>query len=215
MFHANFQGNLVAGLLTIAPAIAVWLVFNFFLDALSEAGRPLAMALTQSLDQHIPALTPILTNVNVHWLIAVTVALLTIYSIGSIASRVVGQRAINLFEKVITRIPLVQTIYLAAKKMVDVLRQSPDGAQRVVLIEFPHQGLKTLAFVMRVFPDARTGEDLATVFVPTAPNPTTGYLEIIPASKLIYTDIPADQAMAMILSGGAIAPERLSISPRP
>jgi uncharacterized membrane protein len=214
MFHANFQGNLVAGLLTIAPLIAVWLVFDFFLNALSDVGRPLALGLTQFVDDHFPALTPILTDRNVHWLIAVTVALLAIYSIGSIASRMVGQRLIDLFEKVITRIPLVQTIYSAAKKLVDVLRQSPDGAQRVVLVEFPHPGMKTLAFVMRVFPDATTGEDLATVFVPTSPNPTTGYLEIIPVSKLVPTDIPADQAMAMILSGGAIAPERLSISPR-
>jgi len=94
------------------------------------------------------------------------------------------------------------------------LRQTPESAQRVVLIDFPHEGLKTLAFVMRVYPDAKTGEELATVFVPTSPNPTTGYLEIVPMAKLVLTDIPTDQAMAMILSGGAVAPEGLSISPR-
>jgi uncharacterized membrane protein len=213
-YHANFQGNLLAGLLTVAPLIAVWLVFDFFLNALSAVGHPLALALTDFLDSHVPALTPVLASVAVRWLIAVMVALLALYSIGVITSRVIGQQLIVLFEKIITRIPLVETIYSASKKLVDVLRPKPDSAQRVVLIDFPHEGLKTIAFVMRVFQDSKTGEDLATVFVPTAPNPTTGYLEILPVAKLIPTEIPTDQAMAMILSGGAVAPEKLSISRR-
>jgi len=214
-FHANFEKNLLAGLLTIAPLIAVWLVFDFFLNVLSEAGHPLATGLTDFLDAQVPALAPILANAAVRWLIAVLVALLALYSIGAVASRVIGQRLIDLFERIITRIPIVQTIYSASKKLVDVLRQKPDEAQRVVLIDFPREGLKTLAFVMRVFPDSKTGQELATVFVPTAPNPTTGYLEIVPVAELIPTDIPLDQAMAMILSGGALAPETLSIAPRP
>ena len=214
-FHANFEKNLLAGLLTIAPLIAVWLVFDFFLNVLSEAGHPLATGLTDFLDAQVPALAPILANAPVRWLIAVLVALLALYSIGAVASRVIGQRLIDLFERIITRIPIVQTIYSASKKLVDVLRQKPDEAQRVVLIDFPREGLKTLAFVMRVFPDSKTGQELATVFVPTAPNPTTGYLEIVPVAELIPTDIPLDQAMAMILSGGALAPETLSIAPRP
>jgi uncharacterized membrane protein len=213
-YHANFRGNLLAGLLTIAPLIAVWLVFDFFLNVLSQAGHPLAVGLTDFLDDHVPALAPFLASEAVRWLIAVLVALLALYSIGSIASRVVGQRLILLFEKVIARLPLVQTIYTASKKLVEVLRQKPDEAQRVVLIGFPHEGLKTIAFVMRTYSDSKTGEELATVFVPTAPNPTTGYLEIVPVAHLIPTDIPIDQAMAMVLSGGAVAPERLSISPR-
>jgi uncharacterized membrane protein len=212
--HANFKGNLLAGLLTIAPLITVWLVFDFFLNVLSEAGHPLELGLTEFLDAHVPVLAPVLASRSVHWSIAVIVALLALYSIGAVASRVVGQRVINLFEKIITRIPLVESIYSASKKLVDVLRPAPDGVQRVVLIEFPHAGMKTLAFVMQVFPDSRTGEQLATVFVPTAPNPTSGYLEILPLTKLVPTDISADQAMAIILSSGAVAPDRLTLAPR-
>lgn len=213
-FHANFQGNLLAGVLTVAPLIAVWLVFDFVLNVLSDAGHPLAVELTDFLDSHMSGLTPVFASVTVRWLIAVAVALLTLYSIGAIASRVVGQRVIRIFERTIARIPLVETIYSAAKKLVEVLSQKPDGAQRVVLIEFPHPGMMTLAFVMRVFQDLQTGEDLVTVFVPSSPNPTTGYLEIVPLAKVVPTDIPADQAMAMVLSGGAVAPEKLSIVPR-
>lgn len=212
LFHANFQSNLLAGLLTVAPLIAVWLVFDFVLNVLSDAGRPLAVHLTDFLDNRLPSLAPLWASVTVRWLIAVQVALLALYSIGAVASRVIGQQLIDIFERVITRIPLVETIYTAAKKLVEVLRQKPNGAQRVVLIEFPHPGMMTLAFVMRVFQDSRTGEELATVFVPSSPNPTTGYLEIVPMSKVVPTDIPADQAMAMVLSGGAVAPDKLSIS---
>jgi uncharacterized membrane protein len=213
-WHANFKGNLLAGLLAIAPLIAVWLVFDFFLDVLSEAGHPLAVSLTDFLDAHIPGMTPILASVTVRWLIAVLVALLAIYSIGAVASRVIGQRLIEFFERIITRIPLVETIYSAAKKVVDVLRRNPEGGERVVLLDFPHEGMKTLGFVMRIFADAQTGEDVAVVFVPSAPNPTTGYIEIVPLAKLIPTDMAPEQAMAMVLSGGAVAPDKLSITPR-
>ena len=211
-YHANFQGNLLAGLLTITPLIAVWLVFNFFLNTLSTFGHPLAVALTDFIDQNAPGATPWLANESVRWVIAVVVALLALYSIGAIASRVVGQRFIGFFERVIARIPLVETIYSAVRKLIDVMQQKPGQAQRVVLIDFPREGLKAIGFVMRNFKDARSGEELAAVYVPTAPNPTSGYLQIVPAARLIPTDMATDQAMTMILSGGAISPERMSIS---
>ncbi len=66
---------------------------------------------------------------------------------------------------------------------------------------------------MRSFTDARTGEELAAVYVPSALNPTSGFLEILPVAKLDFCDIPTDQAMTMIISGGAIVPDRMSISP--
>jgi uncharacterized membrane protein len=209
---ANLQGNLVAGFLTITPLIAVWFVFDFFLNALSAAGRPLADELAASIGRYIPAAIPFLTSGTIHWCIAVVVALLVLYSIGSIASRVAGQKALAMFERVITRIPMVETIYSAAKKLIDVLRQPAGGRQRVVLIDFPQNGMKTLGFVMRTFPDAVTGEMLASVYVPTALNPTCGYLQIAPWSKLIPADISPDQAMTMIISGGAVMPERLTLS---
>jgi len=212
-WHANLQGNLLAGLLTITPLIAVWIVFNFFLNVLSSAGGPLAERLTDSIDRTFPAATPLLTSGAVRWVIAVVVALLVLYSIGSVASRVAGQQALGLFERLIARIPMVETIYSAAKKLIDVLRQPPGGGQRVVLIDFPQVGTKTLGFVMRSFADSTSGEQLASVYVPTALNPTCGYLQILPWSKLVPTDISPDQAMTMIISCGAVLPDRLTLSP--
>ena len=215
LFQANFQANLIAGLLTVTPLIIVWLVFDFFLETLSQWGHPLAIALTEFLDQRFPAMKPWLDNDTVRWVIGVVVALLALYSIGAVASRMIGQRIILWFERLIVRIPLVETIYSAAKKLVDVFRQKPSGdTQRVVLVDFPSPGLKAVGFVMRTFPDARTGEELAAVYVPTAPNPTSGYLQVMPLSRVTPTDLKGDEAMTMILSGGAVTPDHVSIAAR-
>jgi uncharacterized membrane protein len=211
-FQAHFQTNLIAGLLTVTPLIVVWLVFDFFLTTLSGWGHPLAVELTIFLDSHFPALKPWFDNDAVRYAIGVLVALLALYTIGAIASRVVGQQLILMLESLIVRVPGVQFVYSAAKKLVDVLRQKPGNqSQRVVLIDFPSEGLKALGFVMRTFPDARSGEELAAVYVPTAPNPTSGYLQIVPLARLVQTDIQGDQAMTMILSGGAVTPDHISL----
>jgi uncharacterized membrane protein len=215
LFQANFQANLIAGLLTVTPLIVVWLVFDFFLTTLSEWGAPLAAGLTGFFDARFPGLKPVFDDPTVRWLIAVAVALLVLYAIGAIASRVIGQRLIHWAERLIGRIPLVETIYSAAKKLVDVLRQKPEhSTQRVVLIDFPSPGLKAIGFVMRTFADATTGQQLAAVYVPTAPNPTSGYLQVVPLAALTPTALQGDEAMTMILSGGAVTPDHISIAPK-
>ncbi len=212
--HAHFQRYLIAGLLTIAPLFAVWLVFNFLLGVLSTFGGPLAAELAVFIDQHFPAAAPWLADTRIRLLLAVMVGLLVLYGIGAIASRVIGQRVIALFERIISRIPLVQTIYSAAKKLVDVLQQRPGNDQRVVLIDWPREGMKTVGFVMRSFSDAKTGAELAAIYVPSALNPTSGFLQIVPVTGLTFLDISTDQAMTMIISGGAIVPERMSVAGR-
>jgi len=86
------------------------------------------------------------------------------------------------------RIPLVQTIYGGVKKLLAALQQKPDRVQRVVLIAFPTPEMKTVGFVTRVLTDHQTGRELAAVYVPTTPNPTSGYLEIVPLDKVTSTD---------------------------
>ncbi len=76
------------------------------------------------------------------------------------------------------------------------------------------EGMKTVGFVMRSFNDAKTGTELAVIYVPSALNPTSGFLQIVPVTGLTFLDISTDQAMTMIISGGAIVPERMSIAAR-
>jgi uncharacterized membrane protein len=211
LFQANFQKNLIAGLLTIIPLVVVWLVFDFFLETLSDWGRPFAGVLAQAIEQQHPAMTPVLEDGRVQWVIALFCTLLALYIIGAVTSRVIGQTLWGYVEAIINRIPLANTVYSAARKLVDVLRTKPDNAQRVVLIDFPYEGAKTLGFVMRTFVDAASGVTTAAVYVPTAVNPTTGYLQLVPVDRLVASDMTSEQAMAMIISAGAVMPERMSL----
>ena len=130
----------------------------------------------------------------------------------ALARRVVGQTLLRWFEAVIARIPLAKTVYGSARQLLDLLQTKPDGVQRVVLIDFPHSEMKSVGFVTRVLRDESTGAELAAVYVPTTPNPTSGYLEVVPMDKLIPTDWTVDQAMTFIISGGAVSPERIPFS---
>src|SRR5690606_4731348 len=147
---------------------------------------------------------------DLEWLrfgLAVLVTLAGIYLLGALANRVIGKRLLAAVDRLIERIPLVQSIYGGTKKLLAVLQTRPEGTQRVVLIDFPHQGMKAVGFVTRTIRDAGSGREIAMVYVPTTPNPTSGYLEAVPVESLIPTDWTVDQAMALIISGGAVAPD--------
>src|SRR5690606_11893626 len=130
-----------------------------------------------------------------------------------LARRVVGQRLLRWIEALVERIPLANIIYSSARKLLDILQTKPDGTQRVVLIDFPHDQMKSVGFVTRVIREHGTGRELAAVYVPTTPNPTSGYLEIVPVEKITPTDWTVDQAMSFIISGGAVAPDTIPFAP--
>lgn len=205
------QSNLLAGVLAVLPILVVWWVISFLFALLSSVGAPVAGALTDFIDGQIPSLKPVFANTFVQGVVAVTVVLLFLYLIGAAASRVLGKQLIGFVEALINRIPLIHTVYRAAKQLVAVMQQPAGGAARVVLVEFPHPGVKTIGLVMRTFIDEHSGDEVAAVYVPTAPNPTSGYLQLLPVAKLVPSDLTMDQAMTMIVSGGAVTPERMSL----
>jgi uncharacterized membrane protein len=209
----RIQGTLLAGFLTILPLVVVWIVFDFLLSWLSRAGLPIATGLTGFADRHFPAFSPWAHNPFVQSAVAVLVVLFALYIIGAVASRVVGLRLITFYERLIARIPLVQSIYSATKQSIAALQQRPGEGSRVVLMNFPYPGALAIGFLMRTFRDTTTDRLLAAVYVPTAPIPTSGYLEIVPVEQLIATDLTMDQAMTMVLSGGATAPDTITTGP--
>jgi len=210
----TIRAKLIAGVLTVIPLLVVWIVLNFVFAILFAVGSPVATGFTMFITDRFPTADPILTNSVFQWVVAIICALLLLYTIGSIASRVVGKKVIELIETLIARIPFVQTVYSASKKLIVMLQQKPGDAARIVLIDYPHPGMKTIGLVTRVFEDSKTGEELAAVYVPTAFNPTAGFMEIVPLSSLLPTSMTMDQAMTMIVSGGAMGPEQLSIAPK-
>lgn len=209
----HLRANLIAGVLTIIPILLVWLVLSFVLQVLFRVGTPVERALTDTITQIAPSAEPILTNPFFEWFVAVVVALLLIYMIGATASHVVGNRLLVFFERLIHRIPVVQTVYSASKKLIGVLKKKPGGgAARIVLFDFPYPGVKVIGLVMRTIKDSNTGEEIAFVFVPTTPNPTSGYLEMVPVEKLHPTNMTMEDAITMLVSGGAIIPDGFSLS---
>ena len=204
---------LLTGLLTFIPLWVTWLVFKFVLGMLADIGTPLVSALLNALALVAPRVA---NTLNTQWLlfiIALLITLVALYLLGWLANRVIGQRLINAFDGLLARIPVVQTIYGGTKKLMAVLQNKPSGVQRVVLVEFPRRGMKVVGFVTRVMIEDGTGREMAAVFIPTTPNPTGGYLEVVPLDELTPTDWTMDQAMAFIISGGAVAPDTLPASP--
>lgn len=208
-FISRAQRNIFAGILTVIPIWFTWVVFEFIVNQLSQIGLPSATALAKEIQKHSPYLAEI---IQAPWLlntIAVILTIVALYFLGLITSIVIGQRLIKIVEYFIHRIPIVQTVYSAVKKFISVLQTKPDDVHRVVLIEFPSEHMKTVGFVTRVFNDSKTGRQLAAVYVPTTPNPTSGYLEIVPLENLVSTNWSMDEAMTFIISGGAVAPDHI------
>src|SRR5689334_24864494 len=202
------QRYLLTGLLTFIPIWLTWAVFKFIFSLLSQVNLPWVAALFSTLAEAFPETIGRLIQGWLVSLFAVVVTVIALYVTGWAASHVFGRRLISIMEGLIQRIPLAHTIYGGTKKLMGLLQKKPTGTQRVVLIDFPSPELKSVGFVTRVFQDA-SGRELAAVYVPTTPNPTGGYLEIVPVEKIIATDWTMDQAMAFILSGGAVGPADL------
>lgn len=205
----HVQRYLFTGLLTFVPIWLTWIVFKTIFSLLSQFNLPWVSALFE-------AFPDTLGRLHQEWLMSLLAFIATVvalYVAGFAANRVLGQRLIGAFESVIERIPVAHSIYGGAKKLMTMLQHKPDGTQRVVLIDFPSPELKSIGFVTRVFRDA-SGIEFAAVYVPTTPNPTGGYLEIVPLDRLVATDWSVDQAMAFILSAGAAGPDPLSFDVR-
>jgi uncharacterized membrane protein len=200
---------LLTGLLTFIPLWVTFLVFRFVLGILVELGQPLTTVLIGALSHTAPDTVRSIDHPWLLYVLAVLVTLAALYLIGFLASRMLGARLIAGFDALLERIPLVQTIYGGTKKLMAVLQQKPSGVQRVVLVDFPRRGMKVVGFVTRLMTEEGSGREMAAVYIPTTPNPTGGYLEVVPVDELTPTDWTMDQAMAFIISGGAVAPDTL------
>ena len=192
----------LTGLLTLLPIWLTWVVVRFVFVTLSDISRPWVEPALAEIAAGNPAMAWI-TSETARGFLALIGTIAVILLVGAFAGRMVGQRMLRAFDTFIQRVPLANSVYSGARKLLDILQTSPDGTQRVVLIEFPAKGMRTVGFVTRVLKEEGTGREMAAVYVPTTPNPTGGYLEIVPIEDLIPTDWTVDQAMSFIISGGA------------
>jgi uncharacterized membrane protein len=207
----HLKRYLLSGIVTIIPLWITWLLLDFTFRLLARVGQPLVAPLSRKLDR-FPEIAGLLLKPWFREIVAVMIVLIGLYVLGWGVNRVVGRKLLDSFERLMNRLPLVQTVYGAVKKLIGALQTGPTETQRVVLIEFPHENMKTVGLVTRTLADSHTGRKLAAVYVPTTPNPTSGYLEIVPVERLVPTDWTFDEAMRFVMSGGAVAPERFSFS---
>ena len=201
------QRNVLAGIITVGPLFVTWLVFSFLLDNLAKAGLPLVHVL----ENVFPA-----EWLRQPWMqssLAVLMTMLLLFLLGWLTSVVIGRQVFNLFESILERLPVVAKVYTSVRQLLDSMMAKKDAHQRVVLVDFPIAGQKSIGFLTRTLVDADTGERLAAVLLPNAINPTSAFLQILPLSRVTMTDMNMEQAMSMLLTGGAVAPESLVFSP--
>lgn len=137
------------------------------------------------------------------------ITLVLIYLVGLIAGNVIGRRLIGYGESVLGRIPIVRYVYNGTRQILQSFRM-PDatGFMQVVLAEFPRKGTRTIGFITNEVSD-ESGQKLLNVFIPTAPNPTSGFLQILREEEIIRTDISVDDALKMVVSGGRMSPRQV------
>jgi len=209
---ASLQRNIIAGIFIVVPIwLTVW-VITFLINLLIEFGNPAVFRLGQLVAPNSPNLAALVQAAWFQDLAAVVIVLVGLLLLGVVGRAVIGRRLLEVFDNVMARIPLVQSIYGSARKLVQTVQTKPDSGQRVVLIEFPSPGMKAVGLVTRTFTDPATGIEIAAVYVPTTPNPSSGYVELVPSATLTPLDWTVNEALTFIISGGAVAPDSFTWS---
>jgi len=198
---------LVAGLLVWLPLVATFFVIRLLVNwmdnsllLLPEIYRPDSL-----LGFHIPGL-------------GVLLSLLILVLTGLVAANLFGRKLVSLWERMLSRIPLVRSVYSAVKQLVETaLAGNGNAFRKVVLVEFPRRGMWTLAFLtseVQGVVQQVTGREVISVYIPTTPNPTGGYFVLVPRGDVREIDLSVDDGLKMLLSMGAVNPmEKLKEEP--
>ena len=199
----SLQRNILAGIITIGPLFVTYLIFSFLLGVLAKAGLPVVQLFAVIFPE---------AWLNQPWLqsvMAIVLTLIVLYVVGRVTSLVVGRQAFGLFETALERLPIIAKIYSSVRQLLDSMMAKKESSQRVVLVDFPIVGQKSIGFLTRTLIDSTSGELLAAVLVPCAINPTSAYLQILPIQNVTETDLNMEQAMSMLMTGGAVGPETI------
>jgi uncharacterized membrane protein len=192
LFH-QFRTNFIAGFFLLIPVVGslfiFWKLFNW-------ADK----ALPKTLGMHWPPFTGLVVTV------------LVVYLVGLLAKNYFGRKIIAIGNAIITSIPLLNKIFLVIKQVIDTVSVDKKKLfERAVLLEFPHPGSLIVGFVTSEKNEqlsAKTGKRLVAVFVPTVPNPTSGFLLYLTEENLITLDMPVESALKLIVSIGLLGTEK-------
>jgi uncharacterized membrane protein len=199
----TFRNSFISGALLLAPLVVTIWAFRAIVDAVGGTFRPLY-------EDYLPES---LQRLPFFWdLIATGAVVLLITGLGYLSNYVFGKYFLSIGERAIQRIPGVGAVYNSVRQIVATFgTQNRHLFSKVVLIEYPRRGMWTLGFLTNKAQgeaQAHAGPETWTVFVPTTPNPTSGFLLMLPRQEIIELEMSVGDGMKMIISGGAVMPPK-------
>ena len=187
----TIRSKLFAGLATLLPLYLTFIVIRFLFESLEKISDPIL----KKFGLDIPGLGIILT-------------IILIYVLGLIVTNFLGRKIFDIGESIVKRVPIVSMIYTTLKQITDTFTKgTTDAFDGVVYIQYPRQGLWTMAFISGESKN-KDGIPYFHLFVPTTPNPTSGFFLMIPQADSISTGMTVEEGLKTIISGGLLAPEK-------
>ena len=197
------RSRFFSGLLVLVPITVTVLVIRFIVGFMASVGRPLLQIWIGDIPHYV-------TDV-----LAFLMTLLLIYAAGFIATHITGRKLVHLGENLLLKLPLVKSIYGASKNVVDAFSHDVStNSEAVALVEFPRPGSWVIGFVMGKMQGPEK-QDMFRVYVPTSPNPTSGFLLILPQKEIHFTNMQVEAALRTILSGGSLGPAQYQFTQNP
>lgn len=202
--RAHFRTRIFAGLLLVIPLILTYIVLTSVTGFIADTLGP---GIKQA--QGGPAKW--LTNIPIT-LIALIVTVLILYIAGLIAETVLGRRIVDLGQNILEKIPIVRPLYRVFRQTTDVFAGGVGlKSSRVVFLEYPIEGVIAMGLVTGIYRGS-DGREMITVYIPTIPNPTSGFLAIVPEEKVTETNLTFEDAMKIVISAGVLTEEVSKVS---
>ncbi|KAM3101710.1 DUF502 domain-containing protein [Phormidesmis sp. 146-12] len=206
----DLKNDLIAGLLVVIPlATTIWLtitIANWVINFLTRIPKQL---------NPFDGMQPILVNL-LNFLVGLAVPLSCILLIGLMARNIAGRWLLDVGERVLQAIPLAGAVYKTLKQLLEtVLRDSNGRFRRVVLVEYPRVGVWSIGFVTGAIGSEVQSHfpgEMLSVFIPTTPNPTTGWYAVVPESAVITLAMPIEDAFKVVISGGIVSPDSAALA---
>lgn len=207
----DLKNDLIAGLLVVIPlATTIWLsisIAKWAIDLFTRIPKQI---------NPFDGLDPVLTNV-LDFTVGLAVPFLSILIIGLMARNIAGRWLLDFGEQFLQAIPLAGSVYKTLKQILEtLLGDSKTKFRRVIMLEYPRKGVWTIGFVTGKASASFQGhfaEEMINVFIPTTPNPTSGWYAIVPQAEAIDIDISIEDAFKVLISGGIVTPETPTVKP--
>lgn len=206
----DLKNDLIAGLLVVIPlATTIWLTITIaswvieFLTRIPKQINP------------YDNLHPLLVNL-LNLLVGLTVPLLSILLMGLMARNIVGRWLLDVGERLLQAIPLAGSVYKTLKQLLETLLKDSSGKfRRVILVEYPRRGMWAIGFVTGTISSeiqAQMNRPMLSIFIPTTPNPTTGWYAVVPEDEVVELAMSIEDAFKVVISGGIVSPTATAIS---